>query len=149
MKTIITLTITLLLTTSSSFAQSNSVESRLPFIRNLVRTCAVQPYSYNVKSNNKVLHSLISHCPEVTVITPSQGLPQAMIKVGGLKFLATMQESESSDGDFFDITIREVGTTDSVKLGGVLAYADILLGILSGNTDGVPSQLLLPPATLN
>ena len=117
----------------------NTVESHMANIRDRVRACAILPYHY--QNNNRVDHAILSHCPEVRVIPVEHGMPEAKIKVGGHQFMATLIETQFSDGDVFDVRIIDLNTKDTYVLSNVLAFGDILLGVLGGSTNGVPAAL--------
>jgi len=134
----------LVLTSASAFANSvdNTVESHLSNIRDRVRQCSLLPYT--MKENVKVYHPLVSHCPEIKVLT--KGL--AKIKVGGHIFAARLIETEDTDGDFYDVQIRDFRSNDTYLLHNVLAYGDVLLGILDADTRKIPEVFVDDPSYL-
>lgn len=119
--------------TRSNVARSNTtvVASHLKNIQNRVRACTVLPYS--LKSGRKVFHQLVSHCPEVKVIDKKK----ASIKIGSMTFQVIMVESPDSDGDLYNIVIREPISNDRYRIPNVLTFGDILLGVLVGDTQGL------------
>lgn len=145
MKAVKLITITLSLLTismiSASAASASTVESLLPNIRDRVRDCSILPYHY--KDNNRVDHAIMSHCPEVKVVPVEHGMPQAKIKVAAHTFIATLIETQFSDGDMFDVEIKDVVTNDSYKMTNVLAFGDVLLGVLGGSTNGIRDNMLV------
>jgi hypothetical protein len=130
-----------LMFSASTVAQANVVETHFKNIQNKIRSCVVLPYS--VKNQHRVYQNLISHCPEVKVVAKGK----ASIKVGSNTFQAILVETEYSDGDVFDIVIREARSHDQLRLSNVLAFGDILLGLLGGSFEGL--QQTYVPAALN
>ncbi len=141
MKAVI-LIISLLINAQAAFASTgNTVENLLPNIRDRVRQCTVLKYNYT-KNHVRNEHALISHCPEVKVIANESTSAVAKIRVSGHQFIATLIETQYSDGDFYDVEIRDLVSKDSYRIYNTLAYGDILLGVLEGNTHGVTTSLV-------
>lgn len=138
MKAVI-LIISLILQSSSTFASVNTVEKLLPNIRDRVRNCTILPYQFD-DNKMRVEHALRSHCPEVKVLTDRKGA--AKIKVAGHQFIATLIETEFTDGDFFDVEIKDLASGEAFRSYNVLAFGDILLGVLEGNTRGISTSLV-------
>jgi len=142
---LITFTLGLILHASTSFASAidqNSVESNLNNIRQQVRQCAVLPYHYNADTNNRVDQAIQSRCGDVKIIKVANQMPKARIKLGGHVYMASLITTAFSDGDVFDVQITDVATQDSFQLHNVLAFGDILLGVLGGSTNGITDQLI-------
>jgi hypothetical protein len=140
MKAVILIIISLVLQSTSTFAyHENSVERLLPNIRDRVRNCTILPYLFN-EHQMRVEHALRSHCPEVKVLSDRNGA--AKIRVAGHQFIATLIETEFSDGDIFDVEISDIVSGDTFRFQNVLAFGDILLGVLEGNTQGVSTSLV-------
>ena len=138
MKAVI-LIISLVLSSFSGVAMAssqNSVEKLLPNIRDRVRNCTVLPYHMDL-NQVRVEHSLVSHCPEVKVLPVIKHQMKAKIKVAGHQFIATLIETEYTDGDFFDVEILDLTSSDSFRIYNALAFGDVLLGVLEGSTQGV------------
>ncbi|MBS1958854.1 MAG: hypothetical protein JST80_05205 [Bdellovibrionales bacterium] len=112
-------------------SNTNTVAAHLHNIQNQIRACTVLPYS--VKNGRKVLHAIVSHCPSVKVISKTK----AIVKIGGMTFQIVMRETADSDGDLYDIVIREPISNDRYKIPNVLAFGDVLLGVLVGDTSGL------------
>lgn len=123
---------------TSNAANGNIVEYHLANIRDLIRSCTILPYA--VKDGVRAYHHLKSHCPQVKVYQVTDHVGRARIKLGSHHFLATVRESLGSDEDFYDVEIREVQSKDTFRISGVLAYGDVLLGVLNGNTNGIPTK---------
>ena len=113
---------------------NNSVEAHLANITDRVRNCSVQPYT--IRNGVKVFHPLMSHCPEVKVLEKGK----AKIKVGGSIYNVYLTDSPNSDGDFYDVVIRDYISNDTYTLKNVLAFGDVLIGILSGNKARIPQS---------
>lgn len=128
---------TLFIGSIAGTAQANVVESHLKNIQNQVRACTVLPYT--VKHGHRVFQNLISHCPSVKLV--AQG--KAVIKISGITFQAVLVETEYTDGDLYDVVIRDPKSHDQFRMYNVLAYGDILLGVMAGNTQGI-RQTYLP-----
>lgn len=133
--------LSLVLQFTSVAASANSVERLLPNIRDRVRQCTIIPFTYN-ENKTRVEHALKSHCPEVKVLPTANYQVTAKIKVAGHRFIATLIETEFTDGDFFDVEIRDLESNDVYRIYNALAYGDVLLGVLDGNTRGVTSHLI-------
>jgi hypothetical protein len=143
MKAVI-LIISLVLSSFSGVAMAspqNSVEKLLPNIRDRVRHCTVMPYHMDL-NHVRVEHSLQSHCPEVKVLPVINHQVSAKIRVAGHQFIATLVETEYTDGDFFDVEIRDLTSNDSYRIYNALAFGDVLLGVLDGNTKGVTANFV-------
>lgn len=139
MKAVI-LIITLFLQASTSFAsEENAVERLLPNIKDRVRNCTILPYLFD-ENQMRVEYALRSHCPEVKVLEDQKNA--AKIKVAGHRFIATLIETELSDGDIFDVEIRDMDSGEIFRFYNVLAFGDVLLGVLEGNTGGVNTSLV-------
>ncbi len=110
----------------------NAVETHLGNIRNLVRSCSVQPFA--LKDGIKVYHRLISHCPQVKVLEKGK----AQIKLGSHVFHVTLVDSPSTDDDFYDVIFKDFDSNDTFRVRNVLAYGDVLIGILNGDKSGLP-----------
>jgi hypothetical protein len=145
MKTFIVL-ITLLLNLSltafaAGSANNHSVEKYLSNIQDRVRQCSVMPFAVD-RNQNRVEHALRSHCPEVKLVHLQDAKPAAKINVAGQRFIARLIETEFSDGDFYDVEIINLYTQENYRIYNVLAFGDVLLGVLGGETKGVTSTLL-------
>jgi len=125
----------------SSRASEHTVERYLPNIRDRVRQCTILPFVYDANHVRKE-HSLRSHCPEVKLISSAQGEAIAKIHVYGQQFVARLIETEYTDGDFFDVEIINVGTRETYRIDNVLAFGDVLLGVLGGELHGVTEHLV-------
>lgn len=112
-------------------ANAGVIEAHLKNIQDRIRACVILPYT--VKNERKVYHALISHCPEVQVFSKGK----AQIKVGGSTYQAVLVATENTDGDFYDVVIREPISNDRYRMTNVLAYGDVLLGILAGESLGL------------
>jgi hypothetical protein len=119
----------------------HTVEKYISNIRDRVRQCSILPYEFNA-NNVRVERSLRSHCPEVKLIAGKGALPAAKIHVAGQQFTAQLIETQYSDGDFYDVEIRNVFTNEIFRFDNVLAYGDILLGVLGGETKGVSTAFI-------
>lgn len=108
----------------------------LPNIQDRVRQCVTLPYVYQADGIRRD-QTLISHCPEVKVLPVVNHVKSAKIRVAGHQFVATLVETEFTDGDFYDVEIRDLQSNDAYRLYNVAAYGDVLLGVLNGNTKGV------------
>ena len=123
-----------------SFAQANGTQNAtqnaivpyLPYLLNRVENCSIN--AYTVQNGVKSFHALISHCPEVKVVATGV----AKVKVAGQIFQIDLVETERTDGDIYDVVIRNVRTLDEYRIYGVMAYGDVLLGVLKGNTSRLP-----------
>ena len=115
----------------------NSVQSNLPRIANFVRNCVVQPYSIKA-DGNKAFGLLKSHCVAVTVIH------EKLAQVLYYRHLYQIQilESADSDADFYDVQVTDLVTNEKASMTEVLAYGDVLLGVLGGDTHDVPAVLM-------
>ena len=122
---------------------SNSVESHLNEIVSRVRDCSVLPVSYS-QDGVKTLHALESHCPEVKTLTGGS----AEVKVASHAYSVVLVASPDSDGDFYDVQIKDIASSEIHTLPNVLAYGDVLLGILNGNTNGLKTVLVSDPAEI-
>lgn len=141
MKAIQTIILSLVLTNAASASVlNNTVENNISNIKNRVRECAILPYHY--KNNNRVDHAILSHCPEVKVLPAVEGYAPAKIRVAGHVFTAALLETVYSDGDMFDVEIRDIVSSDSFKMTNVLAFGDVLLGVLDGSTNGINPTLV-------
>lgn len=125
----------------SSAIAAHSVQKLLPNIQDRVRQCSVLPYVINANQVS-VSHHLRSHCPEVKVLPRDAQVNRAKIKVAGHQFIATLIETEFTDGDFYDVQIQDLRTGDQLRFFNVPAFGDVLLGVLEGNTTGVESLQL-------
>ena len=119
------------LTFSANQASANNVEAHLHNMQNRIRSCTVLPYT--VKNGVKVLHQLISHCSEVKMVEKYR----AHIKIGGSTFVAQLRESADTDGDFYDVVIRDYISNESFTMHNVLAFGDVLRGVLGGDIKNV------------
>ena len=140
MKAII-LIISVVLSSTTAFATGSSVEKFLPNIRDRVRNCTVLPYHYN-KNNVRVEQALLSHCPEVKLVPAIDGGAagvkfSAKIRVAAHQYTARLIETAYSDGDFYDVEIRDVVSNEVYRIYNVLSYGDVLLGVLEGQTNGL------------
>jgi hypothetical protein len=118
-------------------SESNSVQMNLTSISDLVRSCVVQPYSIKA-DGTKVYAPLKSHCLYVTLINESQ----AQIQFDRHLYQAQITESRDSDADFYDVLITDLTTNDQMTIPEVLAYGDVLLGVLKGDTHDIPEVLI-------
>jgi hypothetical protein len=109
--------------------------SRMNYIVDRVRNCSILPYTMN-SNRQKVYHALTSHCPEVKVV----GKGTAKIRVDGHAFQVNLVETINSDGDFYDVQITDVVTREVSSVPNILAFGDVLLGVLSGRTQGLPES---------
>ena len=136
MKTLILslITLTTLHGFSAQAADPNGIQAHLRNIQNKVRACSVLPYTFN--NGVKVFHHLISHCAEVHVL----GKGKAKIKIGGNVYDLALVATRDTDGDIYHIRLRNSLTNEAMTLKNVPAYGDILLGILDGNSRGIPMQ---------
>jgi hypothetical protein len=123
-------------------APVHSVERYLSNIRDRVRQCSVLPFVYDAQRNRKE-YALQSHCPEVKLIAVSGAHPAVKIRVSGQQFMARLIETDFSDGDFFDVEILNLNTQESYRFDNILAYGDILRGVLGGETKGVTDAFLV------
>lgn len=123
------------------FASTHTVEKYLSNIQDRVRQCSILPFIYD-QNQNRVEHSLRSHCPEVKLVAAEGRVPSAKINVAGQRFVAQLIETDFTDGDFYDVEIRNLYTNESFRIFNVLAYGDVLLGVLGGQTKGVTSTLV-------
>ena len=128
-------------TQESSRASDHSVEKYLPNIRDRVRQCTILPFVYDANRIRKQ-KSLRSHCPEVKLIVNTQGNVVAKIHVYGQQFVARLIDTEYTDGDFYDVEIVNANTRESYRIDNVLAFGDVLLGVLEGETKGVTEHLV-------
>jgi len=138
------LIISLALSSSTVFAAGSSVEKLLPNIKDRVRSCAILPFAMN-NNNVRVEHALKSHCPEVKLVPPADGSTKfntAKIRVAGHQFTAQLIETVYSDGDLFDVEIRDIVTNETYRSYNVLAFGDVLLGVLEGKTTGIVNSLI-------
>jgi len=119
----------------------HTVEKYISNIRDRVRQCSILPFAFNA-NNVRIEHSLRSHCPEVKLIAGHGSLPAAKIHVAGQQFTAQLIETQYSDGDFYDVEIRNVFTNETYRFDNVLAYGDVLLGVLGGETKGVSTAFI-------
>jgi len=126
---------------SDQLAAGNTVEKYLSNIQDRVRQCSVLPFAYD-NNKNRVEHSLRSHCPEVKLISVDGRVPAAKINVAGQRFVAQLIETDFTDGDFYDVEIRNLYTSESFRIFNVPAYGDVLLGVLAGQTKGVTATLV-------
>ena len=127
----------ILISTAGTLAhatENNSVTTHLSNIQDVVRHCSIVPFTF--KNGVKVYHNLLSHCPQVKVLQKGK----ASVKVGSQTFFITLLESPDSDGDLFHVDIRDYISNDSLVLPNVHAYGDVLLGVLVGDTRGVPKS---------
>jgi hypothetical protein len=137
----------LLLTVLASFnalsAQATSVSGagidprHLNSILDRVRNCAILPYSLNERGQ-KVYHAIQSHCPEVRVIAPGQ----ARVRVFARAFLLIIEAPGYSDGDFFNLRVKELQSGSESVFEGILAFGDVLLAMLGGRTEGLQERLV-------
>ena len=118
---------------SDSSDHPNSVEAHLHNIVDRVHNCALLPYTIN-ESGARAFHAILSHCPEVKTLANGS----AKIKVAGHQYSATLVEATDSDGDFYHVQIKDLDSKEVAILENIPAYGDILLGILSGDTRGIP-----------
>ena len=116
-------------------ATLNSVEAKLPNIQDRVRQCTSVEWVKD-RHENVRFSDLKSHCPEVKVIS-ANGNTKVKVKVAGHQFVATLLETDFTDGDFYDVLIADLSTGDQYRMDNVLAYGDVLLGVLEGNLTGV------------
>ena len=121
-------------------APANNVETHMANIVDRVRQCSVLPYT--LRNGVKVYHHLVSHCPEVKVLEKGR----AKIKVGGHTFTAQLIDTRDTDGDIYNVEIRDYISNDAYTLEGVFAYGDVMLGILNGNIKKIPQVYVNNPA---
>jgi hypothetical protein len=115
---------------------SNSVQTHLKSITALVRSCVEQPYTFKA-DGTKMYSELVSHCLYVTIVQKGE----AKIELSNRAYDAQITESTDSDGDFYDVKIVDLNTHDEYTMPQVLAYGDVLLGVLQGDTHDVPEVL--------
>ena len=121
----------MMISTVSTPAQA-AVKDYLPHIMDRVRQCSIIPVSHN-KEGHGTNHAMISHCPEVKVLAPNK----AKIKVMSHIYTAQITDSVDSDGDLSRLVITDMASNEQFEVDHVLAFGDILLGVLMGNTHGV------------
>ena len=116
----------------SAPSYANNVEAHMHNIRDLIRSCSVLPYS--LRDGVKAYHTIRSHCPEVKLVEKHR----AKIKLGGNTYYAQLNEVKHSDGDFYDVVIRDYISNEEFVLYNVPAYGDVLLGVLGGHIRKIP-----------
>ncbi len=126
---------------ASALTSDHTVEKYLSNIQDRVRQCSVLPYAFD-RNQNRVEQALRSHCPEVRLIQGQGKIPAAKINVAGQRFVAQLVETEFTDGDLYDVEIVNLNTKENYRIYNVLAFGDVLLGILGGQTNGVTSTLV-------
>jgi len=122
-------------------SSSHTVQKYLPNIQDRVRQCTILPFVYD-SNNVRKEQALRSHCPEVKVVHTSKGHAEAKIHVYGQQFVARLIETEYTDGDFFDVEIINLQSKEALRVYNVLAFGDVLLGVLGGETNGVTEHLV-------
>jgi hypothetical protein len=120
----------------TAVASNHTVEKYLPNIRDRVRQCSILPFAFDANQVRKE-KALQSHCPEVKLIPVAGAHAMAKIRVAGHQFVAQLVETDYSDGDVFDVEIRNLNTLETYRIYNVLAFGDVLLGVLGGETKGV------------
>ena len=132
---------TILLFAAFFLAQTISVQAQqVPGINRIllsglvgrVRNCVKLPVSFD-RSGQKILHPLISHCPEVRVV--DKGV--AKVRVNSHSFRISMKEAKDSDADLYDVLIEDERTHEASMIQSVLAFGDPLLGVLGGKLQGI------------
>jgi hypothetical protein len=119
-------------------SHAGGFEESLSSLTSRVLECSVLPYTVDA-SGTKTEHALISHCADVKVVSP--GL--AEIKVSGTVFRASLKDSPDADGgDLNEVTIQDVSTGEAKVFSNVLAYGDVLRGVLGGDTTHVFQKLV-------
>jgi hypothetical protein len=126
----------------SDHPSSHTVEKYLSNIQDRVRQCSILPFVYDAHRMRKE-HAFQSHCPEVKLLPVSGAHAMAKIRVAGHQFIARLIETDFSDGDFYDVEIRNLNTQETYRFDNVLAYGDVLRGVLGGETKGVTSTFVV------
>ena len=126
--------------TSQAESQNNlpAFQTRMSAVVEQVRACSMIPVTLCEKV--PVFHALTSQCPEVKVVAPGV----AKVKVEGRIYLVSLVESEISDGDFYHVQIKDMSSGEQVRYLNVLAFGDVLLGVLNGNTEGLTQTRVDP-----
>lgn len=137
---------------SGASAQSvQSGPSLFVTLRPVIRQCVTLPYVH--QQGRRIYRDLVSHCDQLKVIREDgqrsgrqmRGKQyRAVLNWSGRIFQIAMTPSAQSDGDFFDVSIRDKNTGKVERVRNVLAYGDILLAVLEGSVDGLKSVRVLP-----
>jgi hypothetical protein len=92
-----------------------------------VLSCVVQPYGINIRTGNKVLGALRSHCENVVI----QG-DSIRIQLESNSYVVRIQDSEESDGgDLNDLFLTGgMQAQESLLASNVLAFGDPALSVL-------------------
>lgn len=115
-----------------------ALQTRMNAVVEQVRACSIIPVT--LREEVPVFHALTSQCPEVKVVAPGV----AKIKVEGRTYLVSLVESEISDGDLYHVQIKDMSSGEQVRYLNVLAFGDVLLGVLNGNTEGLTQTRIDP-----
>ena len=127
MKTGILVVLGLMLT---NFAQAG--RGPLEAVISKVQQCAVLPFT--IKDNGQLsYHAMFSQCDEVQIVAPGV----ATIDLNGHGYVAALTETVDSDEDFYDVDVKDLLSGKIYHIDHVIAYGDVLLGMLSGDTRSV------------
>lgn len=124
----VTFAITLVTAVAASAGETGPISTQLESIATRVKQCALLPYS--LKESHKTNHAIMSRCSQIKLGAPGT----ARITLGDQVFLAKITASANSDGDFYDLTIQSMNTRESAIFQNILAYGDVLLAVVSGDT---------------
>ncbi len=138
MKTVIYAILGVLIMNTSEANSGSSFPRQLNQLAEQVRSASVIPVT--LRDGVPVFHALNSRSSDVKVTGPGQ----AEIKLGTEIFHVSLLESEISDGDFYHVQILNVNTGEQTRLDDVLAFGDVLLGVLGGDTRGLKQETLDP-----
>jgi hypothetical protein len=129
----------------SSVVGSNAAlaldEAVIARLQSKVRGCVTLPYVK--EQGRRVYQKLVSHCPELKVVKPTADQPRkrdhhfAKLILDGRVFQIWMTPASRSDGDFYDLAIRDSATGQIERFRDVLAFGDIWLGLLEGQIEGL------------
>ncbi len=121
------------LTASASLAQTTNMTLTWDALKTLVRTCAVQPYSYNAVGR-KVFGKLESVCSHLRILDPQT----VEFDHEGETYRGVIQESPHSDGgDLQDVVIVDAQGAPVLSAETVLAFNDPLLALTLGDSSGL------------
>jgi hypothetical protein len=126
------------MSSNNAFALDETAISRL---QTKVRACVTLPYVK--EQGRRVYQKLVSHCPELKVVKPTSDQPQkrdhhfAKLILDGRVYQIWMTPAARSDGDLYDLAIRDSASGQVERFRDVLAFGDIWLGVLEGQIEGL------------
>ncbi len=124
--------------TLAEAAPMNAVwANRLEKIQNEVRRCTELPYVLK-PNGQKQFFTLINRCADIELAAQVKGrFQRARVRTPDGFFTIELIETPMTDGDIYDVRIRDLAARTQIILPAVFAYGDVLLGALGGDLNGV------------